>query len=200
MLRFGNGGKMQSENLGNSDKMPKENLENKGNFTMSVGDGKEFNAANIAKNLQGKITKAEKRRLELFGNFVNKSLKDRNFNNFFEFGRISAENAKRLKTIKNDLGQPMSFNLENYLLRVDANAIRHIYNEHPQDLDLLNNLYDIYHNFDKAQWNYARDNKTGKNIVAISFFKTYKDGTAKAVEIEIFNEKELRLKTLFRMD
>ena len=90
--------------------------------------------------------------------------------------------------------------MENYTLRVDSHAIRHIKNNHPQDLDLLNNLYDIFYNFDKAQWNLTKDNKTGKPILAFSFLKQYKDGTAKAVEVRVLEDKTLRLKTLFRVD
>lgn len=109
-------------------------------------------------------------------------------------------NAQRLKMITNFKGQKQEFDLSGYSFEIDANDIRHIKNNHPDDLDLLNNLYDIYHNFDKAQWDITKDKRTGKNIISISFFKEYKDGTAKAVEVRVNEDKKLKLKTLFRID
>ena len=176
----------------------KRRLRGRNAAAYSVGDGKEFSADEVAKNLPKNLSKAEKRRLELFGNFVNKSIKDTNLNKSFNFGTISKANAERLRTIKDYRGVEKHFNLDGYTLKINADIIRHIQNRHPDDFNLLYNLYDIYHNFDKAQWNLTRNKKTGKPEFSISFFKTYKDGEVKAVEIDMINEKELSLKTLFR--
>lgn len=101
--------------------------------------------------------------------------------------------------IKGYNGENRQFNLENFTLQISADAIRHIKNNHPQDLDLLNNLFDIYHNFDYARWNYGKDEK-GKPLVAISFYKRYKDGLVRAVEIDFAGLKTLNLKTMYRVD
>ena len=167
---------------------------------MSVGDGKAFKADEVALNLPQNVSKMERKRLELFSNFIKNPLDNANFEKSFNFGKVSDENAQRLKMITNFKGQKQEFDLKGYSFEIDANDIRHIKNNHPDDLDLLNNLYDIYHNFDKAQWDITKDKRTGKNIISISFFKEYKDGTAKAVEVRVNENKKLKLKTLFRID
>ena len=177
-----------------------ELLNSKGNIKMSVGDGKAFKADEVALNLPQNVSKMERKRLELFSNFIKNSLDNANFEKSFNFGKVSDENAQRLKMITNFKGQKQEFDLKGYSFEIDANDIRHIKNNHPDDLDLLNNLYDIYHNFDKAQWDITKDKRTGKNIISISFFKEYKDGTAKAVEVRVNENKKLKLKTLFRID
>lgn len=177
-----------------------ELLNSKGNIKMSVGDGKAFKADEVALNLPQNVSKMERKRLELFSNFIKNSLDNANFEKSFNFGKVSDENAQRLKMITNFKGQKQEFDLKGYSFEIDANDIRHIKNNHPDDLNLLNNLYDIYHNFDKAQWDITKDKRTGKNIISISFFKEYKDGTAKAVEVRVNENKKLKLKTLFRID
>lgn len=167
---------------------------------MSVGDGKAFKTDEVALNLPQNVSKMERKRLELFSNFIKNSLDNANFEKSFNFGKVSDENAKRLQMISDDRGVKRAFNLKNFTLKINANAIRHIKNNHPDDLNLLNNLYDIYHNFDKAQWGITRDKQTGKPVVSISFFKEYKDGIVRAVDIDLIDEKELNLKTLYRLD
>lgn len=170
---------------------------------MSVGDGRQSLASEVANMLvstASKIIEKDKKVLQNFNKFVESSLTDSRFNGNFNLGAIKQENIKRLKKIKNDKGQITEFNLNGYTLKIDSNHIRHIKNSHPNDLDLLNNLYDIYHNFDTAQWNLTRDESTKKPIIAISFLKEYKDGIAKAVEVRIAENKTLNLKTLYRIE
>lgn len=166
---------------------------------MSIGNGKESLTNEIARILFHTISKAEQEKLNFFENFINDSVNNANFNQTFNLSKILKNNAQRLKMILDDKGQKRQFNLDGYILSINSNEIRHIKNNHPKDLDLLYNLYDIYHNFDKVQWNLIKNKTTGKPIIAISFFKHYKDGIAKAVTIYTNNTKELKLKTLFRL-
>lgn len=167
---------------------------------MSIEDAKEHLANEIAQILLHQINKAEQEKLKFFKQFIGNSLNNANFKQIFNFGKVLKHNALKLKMIPDDKGQERQFNLDNYILSIHSNEIRHIKNNHPKDLNLLYNLYDIYHNFDKAQWNLIKNKATGKPIIAISFFKHYKDGIAKAVTIYTNNAKELRLKTLFRLN
>ena len=78
-----------------------ELLNSKGNIKMSVGDGKAFKADEVALNLPQNVSKMERKRLELFSNFIKNSLDNANFEKSFNFGKVSDENAQRLKMITN---------------------------------------------------------------------------------------------------
>ena len=81
-----------------------ELLNSKGNIKMSVGDGKAFKADEVALNLPQNVSKMERKRLELFSNFIKNSLDNANFEKSFNFGKVSDENAQRLKMITNFKG------------------------------------------------------------------------------------------------
>lgn len=133
-----------------------------------------------------------------FAEFCNRALRTDN-KAVFEFGEVSDEMAKKLRTIKNDMGQAREFDFRGYSLQVDSNVIRHIKNEHADDLKYLVNLGDIYEHFSKATFNYKR-NKKGQTEVAIKLFKKYSNGELVAVEMVDYGNKILNLQTFYKVD
>ena len=133
-----------------------------------------------------------------FAEFCNRALKTDN-KAVFDFGELSEKQVNSLRKIKNDLGQEREFDFSGYKLNIDSATIRHIKNNHPDDLKYLVNLGDIYENFTKATWDYKR-NKKGQTEVIISLFKKYGDNEIRAVEIADMGNKILNLKTFHKMD
>ncbi|MDA3056429.1 PBECR3 domain-containing polyvalent protein [Campylobacter sp. CN_NA1] len=133
-----------------------------------------------------------------FAEFCNRALKTDN-KAVFDFGELSEKQVNSLRKIKNDLGQIREFNFSGYTLKIDSATIRHIKNNHPDDLKYLTNLGDIYENSTSARWALNRNEK-GQSELSITLYKKYSNGELGAVEIVDTGDKTLNLKTFYKVD
>ncbi|RLA72230.1 MAG: hypothetical protein DRG30_07595 [Epsilonproteobacteria bacterium] len=99
-----------------------------------------------------------------------------------------------IKRLVEDTG----LNLKGYSSILSSSSIRHVKNRHPEDLDLIEEIPNILHNFDMAKKSLTRNKTSGKTDVSIEFYKKMDDGIVKVVELRNLNNKTLEFKTLFR--
>lgn len=91
-------------------------------------------------------------------------------------------------------------NLTGYSCKVHSNGIRHVHNEHPNDVRYLCFIPDILKNFNKIRKENLKDAQTGMNYVAFEFEKKFNDDIVKLVKVRVLRDKTIDLKTMFVKD
>ena len=156
-------------------------------------DGVHVNEAGELVDADGNyLFQAVREKDEAFKEFKQKAL-DGNQDETFDFGIVSENAAKKIEDIT-------GLNLRGYKREIEAKYIRHIKNRHPEDLAHLDNLSDMFENFDFAEKSITRNEQTGKPEVSLVLYRKVDDGVVKAVELRNFSETTLSLKTIFKMD
>ena len=123
-------------------------------------------------------------------NFINNSLSNSAFNNTFEL--------ELNKNICNKIQVLIGLNVYKYDFIIEAQYIRHIKNNHEEDLYLLPKIQEILNSCDKVEKSITRNTQTGKTDISIVFEKRLDDGTVKMVALRVIKHKILSLKTFFR--
>jgi hypothetical protein len=91
-----------------------------------------------------------------------------------------------------------SLNIIGYKFIIEEQYVRHIRNNHPDDLYLLSKLSEILNNADDIKKSLTRNAQTGKTDISLVFRKTFEDGAVQMVALRLFKDKTLSLKTFFR--
>ncbi|MGW8169653.1 MAG: ADP-ribosyltransferase-containing protein [Sulfurovaceae bacterium] len=90
--------------------------------------------------------------------------------------------------------------IEGYSAILDTDHIRHTYRGHKTDIKYLDNIKDFLDDFDYADKSTIKDSKTGKILTSLLLYKKYTDDIIRCVQLIDFNNKELRFKTIFKVD
>jgi hypothetical protein len=88
-------------------------------------------------------------------------------------------------------------NIYNYTFIVHESYIRHIKNNHEEDLHLLPRLPEILNSFTHVEKSLTKNSQTGQTDVSLVFRKKIDDNTVQMVALRIMREKTLFLKTFF---
>lgn len=88
-------------------------------------------------------------------------------------------------------------NLRKYSFRIHSDDIRHIQNEHQDEVYHICKIHYYLDKFKKIERTSTRDKQTGKTIPCLTFTTQLKDKRVKIVKLNISREKVLSLKTLF---
>ena len=124
--------------------------------------------------------------------FVVASLEDKSLDDFMEFDlpQKAIEKAWKLKFI----------DLRGYKCVIRSREIRHVYNEHGDDVYLINDICKLLESFWHIERSVVEDEKTKKPVTSIVFKKRTNTNEIKIVKTNLSRKKILRLKTLFVME
>jgi hypothetical protein len=89
-------------------------------------------------------------------------------------------------------------NVTSYTFIMEEEYVRHIRNNHEEDLYLLNKLPEILNYFTHVEKSLTRNKRTGQNDVSFVFRKTFEDGVVRMVALRALRNKTLSLTTFFR--
>lgn len=128
-----------------------------------------------------------------FDLFIEQAITNSSFIDDYSFGDI-ADDIAELVRIKSN-GTIRLFGFERL---VNANEIRHIKNRHPEDFSLINNITDIFNNFDEFEKSIIKDTQTGKTVISLVLRKKYANDIIQCVELINHRNKKLYLKTFFK--
>ena len=87
-------------------------------------------------------------------------------------------------------------NLRKYSFRIHSDEIRHIQNQHQDEVYHICKIHYYLDKFKKIEKTSTRDTETGKTIPCLTFTTQLKDKRVKIVKLNISREKILSLKTL----
>lgn len=90
--------------------------------------------------------------------------------------------------------------LKEYQFEINSHGIRHTKKNHPDDVHYVCEIPKIVEEFTKVKHSLTKDEKTGKPVQSIEFYKKYEDKEVKLVKVDLLREKILRLKTIFVRD
>lgn len=93
-----------------------------------------------------------------------------------------------------------SQNVKGYKVVITGDYVRHVYNGHKDDIDLICELENIIKNFDRVEKSIEIDRITKRNAVCLVFEKKILGEPVRAVKLRDFKSKRLSLKTIFRKD
>jgi len=89
--------------------------------------------------------------------------------------------------------------LKKYSFKIHSDDIRHIYNEHREEVYHICKIHYYLERFQKIEKTTTRDRQTGKNIPCLTFTKQLKEKKVKIVKLNIRKAKILSLKTLYEV-
>lgn len=121
--------------------------------------------------------------------FVSISLENRNLDDdiSFELPKKTIKKAYKLKFI----------DLRGYICVIRSREIRHVYNEHGNDVYFIKDIPVMLENFFKIERSNTKDRITKKTITSIVFTKRTSNSNIRIVKTNLSKNKILRLKTLF---
>ncbi len=90
-------------------------------------------------------------------------------------------------------------NLRKYSFKIHSDEIRHIQNQHQDEVYHICKIHYYLEKFNKVDKTTTRDNQTGKNIPCLTFTTQLKDKKIKIVKLNISRHKILSLKTLYEV-
>jgi hypothetical protein len=125
--------------------------------------------------------------------FIEQAITNSSFIDDYSFGDIDDDIAELVRIKSN--GTIRLFGFERL---VNANEIRHIKNRHPEDFSLINNITDIFNNFDEFEKSIIKDTQTGKTVISLVLRKKYANDIIQCVELINHRNKKLYLKTFFK--
>lgn len=91
-----------------------------------------------------------------------------------------------------------NLNICKYKFIIEESYVRHVRNNHPEDLYLLYKVPIILNSFSHVEKSITQDKQTKQNEVSLVFKKTLEDGTIKMVALRIMRGNILSLKTFYR--
>jgi len=122
---------------------------------------------------------------------VKKSLEDRQYAEEFTF-KITE------KTIS--IAWKRHFiDLKGYRCSIHSDEIRHIENEHPNDIEHICKIHYYLNKFKNIDRTTTKEAQTGKKIPCFTFTKQLKDRKVKIVKLNLSMKKVLSLKTLYEV-
>ena len=89
-------------------------------------------------------------------------------------------------------------NVCQYKFIIEEKYIRHVKNNHEDDLYLLPKLPDILNHFSHVEKSLTRNTQTGQNEVSLVFRKKIENDIIQMVSLRVIRGKILSLKTFFR--
>jgi hypothetical protein len=89
--------------------------------------------------------------------------------------------------------------IRDYTCVIHSDEIRHIKNEHHDDVYLICKIPYYLEKFVKLERSIVSDRKTGKPVTSLIFIKRNENNSVKMVKTNLSREKILRLKTLFEV-
>jgi len=121
--------------------------------------------------------------------FVFMSLENKNLDEeiSFELPKKTIEKAYKLKFI----------DLRGYICVIRSREIRHVHNEHGDDVYMIKDIPTMLENFFKIERSNTKDRITKKPITSIVFTKRTSKNNIRIVKTNLSRNKILRLKTLF---
>ncbi len=122
-------------------------------------------------------------------NFIDYALSSTSRNEIYTID-ISDETCKIIE-------QQTHLNINTYSFIIEEEYVRHVRNEHEEDLDLLYHLPDIINSCTKVEKSITKNSRTGQTDVSLVFKKKMHDDTVQIVALRIYKKKVLSLKTLF---
>lgn len=128
-----------------------------------------------------------------FDLFIEQAITNSSFIDDYSFGDIDDDIAELVRIKSN--GTIRLFGFERL---INANEIRHIKNRHPEDFSLINNITDIFNNFDEFEKSIIKDTQTGKTVISLVLRKKYANDIIQCVELINHRNKKLYLKTFFK--
>ncbi len=90
-----------------------------------------------------------------------------------------------------------SLNICNYTFIAEESYIRHIKNNHEEDLHLLPKLPEVLNSFTHVEKSLTKNGQTGQTDVSLVFRKKFDDNTVQMVALRIIRKQTLSLRTLF---
>ena len=91
-----------------------------------------------------------------------------------------------------------NLNICKYIFIIEEGYVRHVRNNHPEDLHLLYKVPIILNSFSHVEKSITQNKQTKQNEVSLVFKKTFEDGTIKMVALRIIRGNILSLKTFYR--
>lgn len=91
-----------------------------------------------------------------------------------------------------------NLNICKYKFIIEESYVRHVRNNHPEDLYLLYKVPIILNSFSHVEKSITPNKQTKENEVSLVFKKTLEDGTIKMVALRIIRGNILSLKTFYR--
>lgn len=91
-----------------------------------------------------------------------------------------------------------NLNICKYKFIIEEGYVRHVRNNHPEDLHLLYKVPIILNSFSHVEKSITQNKQTKQNEVSLVFKKTLEDGTIKMVALRIMRGNILSLKTFYR--
>lgn len=91
-----------------------------------------------------------------------------------------------------------NLNICKYKFIIEESYVRHVRNNHPEDLYLLYKVPIILNSFSHVEKSITPNKQTKQNEVSLVFKKTLEDGTIKMVALRIIRGNILSLKTFYR--
>lgn len=92
-----------------------------------------------------------------------------------------------------------NLNICKYKFIIEESYVRHVRNNHPEDLYLLYKVPIILNSFSHVEKSITPNKQTKENEVSLVFKKTLEDGTIKMVALRIIRGDILSLKTFYRL-
>jgi len=89
--------------------------------------------------------------------------------------------------------------LKKYRFRVHSDDIRHIHNQHHEEVYHVCKIHYYLEKFKSIEKTTTRDTQTGKMIPCLTFTKQLKDKRVKIVKLNLSRKKLLSLKTLYEI-
>lgn len=122
--------------------------------------------------------------------FIDFALKSNSTTEVFEL-KIKEEACKSIK-------KHTKLNICTYKFIIQEDYIRHVKNNHEEDLYYLSKIPEILNSFNSVEKSLTRNTQTGQTDVSLVFKKKFDDGIIRMVALRIIRTKILSLKTLFR--
>lgn len=91
-----------------------------------------------------------------------------------------------------------NLNICKYQFIIEEQYVRHIRNNHPEDLYLLYKTPILLNSFTHVEKSITENKQTRQNDVSLVFKKTFEDGTIKMVALRIMRGNILSLRTFYR--
>ena len=91
-----------------------------------------------------------------------------------------------------------NLNICKYKFIIEEGYVRHVRNNHPEDLHLLYKVPIILNSFSHVEKSITQNKQRKQNEVSLVFKKTLEDGTIKMVALRIMRGNILSLKTFYR--
>lgn len=124
---------------------------------------------------------------------IQRALTDRNSDGHVEFGTLSDH---AVEFIKKHTG----LILKDYKIVLPDHAIRHMEVDHAVDIQLLAEMMSVVRDFDYVRKSIVPNKSTKRPETFIEFYKKVDDGIIKSVKFRDYGNKELSVKTFYKID